>query len=322
MLDSRWRRGRLLILCYHGVSLRDEHEWHPKLYIAPAVLERRMRVLAENGYRMLALSDAIRRLYSGSLPERSVAVTFDDGAYDFYRQAYPVLARYRVPVTVYLTSYYCAHNRPVFGQICSYILWKQRHAPGPSPGPIHGAAPMDLRSPGGRRTACRELLDHAERCRLSTEEKDELAARLAYSLGMDYEALRKSRIVQLMNAGEIAELSAAGVEFQLHTHRHRTPRDRDLFRREIVENRQTILSMTGKSACHFCYPSGDVDPLFLPWLREMNIASATTCEPGIATPDSDPLLLPRFLDSSEVSDVEFASWLTGFAPLVRGLTAK
>jgi hypothetical protein len=32
---SRWRRSRLLILCYHGVSLGDEHGAAPELYIPP-----------------------------------------------------------------------------------------------------------------------------------------------------------------------------------------------------------------------------------------------------------------------------------------------
>jgi peptidoglycan/xylan/chitin deacetylase (PgdA/CDA1 family) len=124
--DSGWRKRRLLILCYHGVSMDDEHEWHPALYITQERLRARLRALRDGGYHILPLADAMRRLYDGTLPARSVALTFDDGAVDFERRALPVLREFNAPATLYLTTFYCFVRFPVFNTIVGYVLWKGR----------------------------------------------------------------------------------------------------------------------------------------------------------------------------------------------------
>jgi hypothetical protein len=44
-----------------------------------------------------------------------------------------------------------------------------------------------------------------------------------------------------MTAGEAREVAAAGVDVQLHTHRHRVWRSRDRFFRELDDNKARIL---------------------------------------------------------------------------------
>jgi peptidoglycan/xylan/chitin deacetylase (PgdA/CDA1 family) len=108
-----------------------------------------------------------------------------------------------------------------------------------------------------------------------------------------------------------ASESESGVDLQLHTHRHRTPRDKRLFQLEVQDNSEYIQKVTGKAPEHFCYPSGDYCPDFLPWLSEMGVKSATTCERGLATAQSQDLLLPRFLDDSSVDLIRFQSFVAG-----------
>jgi peptidoglycan/xylan/chitin deacetylase (PgdA/CDA1 family) len=287
--SSRWRQRRLLILCYHGVSLEDEHEWNPSLYMPPPVLERRFALLKENGCRVLPLDEAVRRLYRNDLPPNSVALTFDDGTHDFYLKAYPLLKSFGFPATVYLTTWYCGRGRPVFNPAFDYLLWKAR-----------GAVP--------------ETRDRA-RCELarglSGDAKDELLEQLARVAGVDYCELTRKRLLQIMSPDEVRELAGAGVDFQLHTHRHWTPDDRSLFLREIRDNRERLRALTGCEAVHFCYPSGEYQPEFFPWLAGESIASATTCEPGLASVRSNPLLLPRLVDHCGLNEVEFVGWLSG-----------
>jgi peptidoglycan/xylan/chitin deacetylase (PgdA/CDA1 family) len=314
--DSQWRRNRLLILCYHGTSLEDEHEWRPGLYLSPQVLEQRLQALRAMRCSLLPLGESLQRLKARDLPPRSVAVTFDDGTYDFYKQAYPLLNRYEVPVTVYQTTYYSDHTIPIFNLICSYMLWKRRAGQlGPLP-ELGLTQPMDLRTQMGRHRVVRSLMEHSERENLSGVQKNEVATKLAHALGIDFAALAAKRILQLMSANEISEIARHGVDVQLHTHRHRTPEDEALFRREIVENRQRIQSLTGNGARHFCYPSGVYRKDFLSWLEKENVLSATTCDVGLARPGDNPLLLSRFVDTTGRTQVEFESWLAGLGSLI------
>jgi peptidoglycan/xylan/chitin deacetylase (PgdA/CDA1 family) len=314
--DSRWRRQRLLILCYHGVSLEDEHRWRTGLYMEPAVLEQRFEMLKRGNYSVLPLGESLQRLRAGSLPPRSVAITFDDGTYDFYKQAFPLLKRFGFPATVYLTTYYSDLQRPVFNLITSYMLWKKRGQVIADGRPLGLGSPLDLRTETARHEIVMELMGVAEREEMTGSEKDMLAERLAEFLGVDYKALVAKRILQLMNAHEVQEVSAGGIDVQLHTHRHRTPEDEFLFRREIHENRERIRALVSRPAEHFCYPSGVYRPSFFLWLAQEQVVSATTCDAGLATRESEMLLIPRYVDTQLRTVTEFESWLSGVGDLL------
>jgi len=314
--DSHWRSERLLILCYHGVSLEDEHQWRPNLYLPPAALRERFAALRRGGYQVLPLAEALERLFNNALPPRSVALTFDDGGYDFYRQASPILREFGYPATVYQTTYYSDYARPIFNLGASYLLWKRRGEvvqPSPDMG-LH--EPWDLRSEDGRKQVVSALEQVASREGLSGYQKNDLLERLSNLLGLDYAAFVAKRLVQIMRPEEIAEMTRAGFDIQLHTHRHRTPLEEALFRKEITDNRSRLVTATGRTPLHFCYPSGHYETAFLPWLEREGVLSATTCDPGLASRQSHPLLLPRFVDTTLQPLYVFEAWLSGAGHLL------
>lgn len=321
--DSRWRQRRLLILAYHGVAVDDEDQWRPDLYMPARRFESRLEKLRGGNYTVLPLRDAIAALRAGELPPRSVALTFDDGTYDFYCRTLPLLQAYGYPATVYLTTYYAQYNRPIFELVCSYMLWKCGRAAQTPPtltlATITGSErTFSLTTSEGRAAAFKALITFTRGEKISGQEKNELAARLAKLIGLDYDELCARRILHLMNSREVEEVSRAGIDIQLHTHRHKCPHTRDAFVRELHENRLCIERMTNSTASHFCYPCGRYQPYFLPWLEHEQVESATTCDPGLASSRTSPLLLPRFVDTQNVSDVRFEAWLSGLAAWVPG----
>ncbi|HEV2395664.1 MAG TPA: polysaccharide deacetylase family protein [Candidatus Sulfotelmatobacter sp.] len=309
--STQWRRERLLILCYHGISLQDEHEWRPFYYIRPQLLERRLQILKDGNFSVLPLAEALERLSRRDLPPKSVAITFDDGTYDFYAQAFPRLRKLGFPVTVYLTSYYSNLQCPVFSLICSYMLWKARDKGTSILEGLGASRPVNLASAEDRQRAVEEIVASADRKNLSGIQKNEIASRLAELIDVDYGQIVKSRVLQVMRAQEVKELAQAGVDFQLHTHRHRMPPNENLFRKEIRDNRDYLSQYAARDTKHFCYPSGAYRPEYLDWLSAEGIISATTCDTGLATVESNRLLLPRLLDTTGRTDLEFESWANG-----------
>ncbi len=312
-LNSRWRQQRLVILCYHGTSLADEHIWDPDLYISPERLRERLTHLRAKKCAVLPLAEALERLYQGTLPPRSVAVTYDDGTYDFYRVALPVIRDFNYPVTVYLTTYYSEHNQPVFNVMLRYLLWKTQlrvlHLPEVFPNDVAlGEHP--------RADLAAQIRQFASENALSGSQKGRLLERLAQALEIDYDSLLRMRLLHLMTPEEARAAARNGVDIQLHTHRHRLYDSRTAFREEIEDNRRRVESITGRPANHFCYPAGCHLPEFPGWLREIGVISATTTETGVAARSSDPLLLPRVIDTSNLPLAEFAAWVSGLAAML------
>ena len=263
--ETAWRRRRLMILCYHGVSLADEHEWNPTLYISPRTLTGRLDALRRLGCTVLSLPEAVDRLFAENLPQRAVVLTFDDGYYDFKAKALPLLEERRYPATVYVTT----------------DQWT---------GDSSSHAVTDVVAASRLRTSYlswRSVRGEASPC--------------------------SARALSAMTQPEVADVASRGVAIEMHTHRHRLPRDVDELRCDIRLNRDLIASTTGRVPRHLCYPDGVYHTSHLRHLRACGVETATTCDPGLAAASAHPLLLPRFVDSEACSQATFDAWVTGVA---------
>src|SRR4051794_22157322 len=87
VLARRLTSGQLRILCYHGLSLEDEHRFRPGLFIRPELLRQRLRTLRQRRFPVIGLDCALQRLAEGDLPPCATVVTFDDGFSSNFSQA-------------------------------------------------------------------------------------------------------------------------------------------------------------------------------------------------------------------------------------------
>jgi peptidoglycan/xylan/chitin deacetylase (PgdA/CDA1 family) len=100
-----------VILTYHSISEGDS-----PLKISPRLFGEQMEWLRAN-VRVAPLAEVVTALAERKpLPERTVALTFDDGFGDFYSFAAPVLRRFGLPATIFLPTGYCGKTNSWPGQ--------------------------------------------------------------------------------------------------------------------------------------------------------------------------------------------------------------
>ena len=84
---------KLPIIMYHSV-LKDQAQ-AGKYVISPSTLEADLNYLKSHGYETVTVADLVRYVDElGELPEKPVMITFDDGHYNNYLYAYPLLKKH------------------------------------------------------------------------------------------------------------------------------------------------------------------------------------------------------------------------------------
>lgn len=110
-----------VILLYHHVA----EDTPASTSVTPAVFAAHLDYLAEHGYRVLPLTRIIEALTdpaAASLPDKAVAITFDDAYASVRDQAAPLLERHGFPYAVFVSTDYIDQG---FG---NYMSWAQLRA--------------------------------------------------------------------------------------------------------------------------------------------------------------------------------------------------
>lgn len=94
------RPGTARVIYYH----RIDDEQH-RSCVTPRAFAEQMAHLAREGFHVVPLAAMRAHLDEHRpFPERTVAITFDDGFADNYTAAFPVLAKHALPATIFLAA--------------------------------------------------------------------------------------------------------------------------------------------------------------------------------------------------------------------------
>ncbi|MBS0366438.1 MAG: polysaccharide deacetylase family protein [Proteobacteria bacterium] len=299
-LSRRSRAAALLVLIYHRVLPRLDplQPGEPDA----ADFARQMDLLA-GSFRVLPLREAVARLSGGTLPARSVCITFDDGYANNYEIALPILAARGLPATVFVACGYLDGGR-MFNDT---VIESVRQAP----------VEFDL---GALALPRFRLTDDAARGRAI----DAIIAQLKYlpvpqrnERALAVAAAARATLPDdlMMTSRQLRALHAAGIEIGAHTVNHPilTQVDAATARREIMLSRQRLEELTGAAVRSFAYPNGrpqrDYGVRDVALVREAGFDLALSTSWGVAGRSSDLLQLPRVAPGSGTDARRFGARL-------------
>ncbi|MEX2481035.1 MAG: polysaccharide deacetylase family protein [Gammaproteobacteria bacterium] len=239
-----------------------------------------------DAFNVLPAGEAAALLYAGKLPPRALCITFDDGYRDNVEHALPILQRYGVRATFFVTTRYGGGGMMWNDRVIAAIRAWPDEAMDLS---VYGLGIIDLAQ--SRAAAVDALLPKIKY--LPFAERERMSAALLEASGAG-----PSRL--MMNEEEIATLHAAGMEIGGHTESHPilTSLPEADAQAEITRNKSVLESIIERPLTTFAYPNGqpgrDYDARHVAMLRESGYRYALTTAAGTANAATDPLQIPRF----------------------------
>jgi len=278
--------SQVVIAMYHSVSVRKDG-WCEAYTLSPESFESQIRYFCEN-FEILSLDQLCENLrQSRTLPKKAVAITFDDGYRDNYVNAFPILRKYGVPATFFLTTGHIGVSKLFWWERVGYLV---QHT---------GAARLNLEELG--RYALESAFDRRRACLMITEKlkhfpeekKNDLMEKLADICGVDIPADLANQLT--LSWEEAEEMSQHGAQFGAHsvTHPILTNLPLNQAKWEMFQSKEDIEKKLRKRVDFFSYPNG----LFNSDLAEMahrnGFVGAVTADPSWITPRTDVYRLGR-----------------------------
>jgi peptidoglycan/xylan/chitin deacetylase (PgdA/CDA1 family) len=311
-------RKRLRILCYHGFSVGDEYQVSPGMFMRAETFEQRMKILRRRGIAVITLEEAVRKLRNGTLSRAETVITLDDGWVSSVTVGAPILQRYGYPATIYVSTEHLEAGTEVFN-VALYYMIRRSGRQALTLRELHPALDGEHLIGSDPLAATLSLIHKAERVPLA--ERQRLLNPIAEALGLQLDEVLRDGRFRLLSRTEMRQASRSGIDIQLHTHTHHLPADDfEAMAREVTTNGKLITEVTGVEPRHFCYPSGEYTQTQAEWLERLGIASATTCDPGLNDGRTPVMLLRRFLDSDNKSNLAFEAEICGVRELLRLLS--
>jgi peptidoglycan/xylan/chitin deacetylase (PgdA/CDA1 family) len=295
----RWLRaqvyGGALILGYHRISsspgVLDE------VCVSPENFAEHLHELRKRTHPV-RLSKLVQHLKDGSLPEKSIAITFDDGYADNLYSAKPLLEKYEIPATVFMCTGYMGKEF-WWDELERLVMSSQTElhrlhlqAEGKQFEWYKATGSAEEGKPALREEFCRALYHFL--LSLDVEDQNYTMAVIRSWSEVSSPGISAPRA---MSEEELLRLVEGGLmELGAHTRHHPMLSQLSFERQkeEIQSSKRDLEALLTEKIAGFSYPNGRATVDVKRLVREMGFTYACTSLYDVVRPGSDVYELTRF----------------------------
>jgi glycosyltransferase involved in cell wall biosynthesis/peptidoglycan/xylan/chitin deacetylase (PgdA/CDA1 family) len=301
-LRAAYRRLRPLvapgpaILMYHRIADESFDPW--ALAVSPANFADQLEWIARNR-TILPLYEFVELNRLGKLPRNAIAVTFDDGYACNSETAAPLLQRFGLPATIFISPELIRRGGEFWWDELGRIVLSDSSSSLRVAGiemPLGKRESGDSEWPGGPARTPRQ---HAYReiwARLHGKEPEVVATEMAQLREQSGTTAEPRESHRLLTAKEIRALSSSGlVSFGSHAMTHASLPNLSAGEQEseIGESVAACEALSGQRPRTFAYPYGDHVRELEPFVESAGFVCACKADGWFVTLGSNPFALPR-----------------------------
>jgi peptidoglycan/xylan/chitin deacetylase (PgdA/CDA1 family) len=258
-------KSQVAILVYHRVAPKTD-DWLLGA-LDPKIFDNQLNYIC-NKYRILSLEDLVFHVREKkTLPNKAIVITFDDGYKDNFVYAYPILKKYSIPATIFLTTGCIDTGNFFWWDKLGYVI---KHC--------------DAKQVNLDRLGTYSILSEIEKFRAQSEiikKLEKFSESDKTNLLNDLISILKVKIPPnlgediVLSWNEIRKMNNNGITFGAHTVNHPILTNMPLenAKWEIIQSKKDIEDNLGIEVTAFAYPNGYYNREII----EFIMASGFTC---------------------------------------------
>lgn len=299
-----------VILMYHRIGSRQTDPW--EIFVSEENFRQHLEWLTRS-YQVHPLSELDLVIPKKDKPQKHVFITFDDGCFDNFDVAVPLLNEFHLPATFFIPTGILTGQTIFWWEMLDQLFWGKEALPeciNLSSGKktfIKKVLPsMRKRDPlvenkwsANREPApsdrCQLYLDICKWIRECTSKEQMMITDQLIKLYEDN--VQDNLYFKKMSSKEIALLAEKKFDIGGHTVHHPSLKfhDYNLQKKEIISCKSVLEEVTGKKVVSFAYPHGEYNEDTFNIIKEAGIKYACTTDWGAIDQVTERLLLPRML---------------------------